>query len=469
MSTADQELQQKMHAYLRRHHPEVCRHWFDQIKIAGVEGGLLRLVVDEPVRLKYLQRACVALFTEAAQSASGRLLTVRFVASEVEKVDTSVKLDRVIKNNFGEDVSEAPILIDEQLLLSPDYCFDAFVVGPGNRLAHAAAIAVTSKLGRAYNPFFVHGAVGLGKTHLLQSICQATLCNQPSARILYISCNTFMETFLECVKIGRMNDFRNRFRNVDLLVIDDIHFLSKREQTQEEFFHTFNMLHQSGRQIVLSSDAAPSDIPDLEQRLVSRFNSGLVARIDRPCYETRVSILKAKAKLHDLVLPEDVSAYVAARIDSNIRELEGALTKIRGFALATGRPIQLDLAKEALGVVALVSGSKNNHPSMQSILDSVVSYYDVKLSDLVGKRRHKSIVLPRQVCMWLARHHTRYSLEEIGGYLGGRDHTTVLHAVRTVTARSTMDDSLRADVARLEENLTSNLNSQTVSQPVGRV
>ena len=469
MSTADQELQQKMHAYLRRHHPEVCRHWFDQIKIAGVEGGLLRLVVDEPVRLKYLQRACVALFTEAAQSASGRLLTVRFVASEVEKVDTSVKLDRVIKNNFGEDVSEAPILIDEQLLLSPDYCFDAFVVGPGNRLAHAAAIAVTSKLGRAYNPFFVHGAVGLGKTHLLQSICQATLCNQPSARILYISCNTFMETFLECVKIGRMNDFRNRFRNVDLLVIDDIHFLSKREQTQEEFFHTFNMLHQSGRQIVLSSDAAPSDIPDLEQRLVSRFNSGLVARIDRPCYETRVSILKAKAKLHDLVLPEDVSAYVAARIDSNIRELEGALTKIRGFALATGRPIQLDLAKEALGVVALVSGSKNNHPSMQSILDSVVSYYDVKLSDLVGKRRHKSIVLPRQVCMWLARHHTRYSLEEIGGYLGGRDHTTVLHAVRTVTARSTMDDSLRADVARLEESLTSNLSSQTVSQPVGRV
>ena len=465
MSTADQELQQKMHAYLRRHHPEVCRHWFDQIKIAGVEGGLLRLVVDEPVRLKYLQRACVALFTEAAQSASGRLLTVRFVASEVEKVDTSVKLDRVIKNNFGEDVSEAPILIDEQLLLSPDYCFDAFVVGPGNRLAHAAAIAVTSKLGRAYNPFFVHGAVGLGKTHLLQSICQATLRNQPGARILYISCNTFMETFLECVKIGRMNDFRNRFRNVDLLVIDDIHFLSKREQTQEEFFHTFNMLHQSGRQIVLSSDAAPSDIPDLEQRLVSRFNSGLVARIDRPCYETRVSILKAKAKLHDLVLPEDVSAYVAARIDSNIRELEGALTKIRGFALATGRPIQLDLAKEALGVVALVSGSKNNHPSMQSILDSVVSYYDVKLSDLVGKRRHKSIVLPRQVCMWLARHHTRYSLEEIGGYLGGRDHTTVLHAVRTVTARSTMDDSLRADVARLEESLTSNL----ISQPVGRV
>ena len=469
MSMADQELQQKMYAYLRRHHPEVCRHWFDQIKIAGVEGGLLRLVVNEPVRLKYLQRACVALFTEAAQAASGRLMTVRFVASDVEKVDTSVKLDRSPKNSLGEDVSDAPILLDEQLLLSPDYCFDAFVVGPGNRLAHAAAVAVTSKLGRAYNPFFVHGAVGLGKTHLLQSICQSTLRNQPSARILYISCNTFMDAFLECVKIGRMSDFRHRFRNVDLLVIDDIHFLSKREQTQEEFFHTFNMLHQSGRQIVLSSDAAPSDIPDLEERLVSRFNSGLVARIDRPCYETRVSILKVKAKLHDLILPEDVAAYVAARIDSNIRELEGALTKIRGFALAMGRPINLDLAKEALGVVVLAPGSKINQPSMQTILDSVVRYYDVKLTDLVGKRRHKSVVLPRQVCMWLARRHTRYSLEEIGGYLGGRDHTTVLHAVRTVTARSTMDDSLRADVARLEEGLTKNQDLKTVSQPVGKV
>jgi chromosomal replication initiator protein len=314
-------------------------------------------------------------------------------------------------------------------------------------------LAVTSKLGRAYNPFFIHGAVGLGKTHLLQAICQATLRNQPSARILYISCNTFMDAFHECVKGGRMSEFRLRFRNVDLLVIDDIHFLSKREQTQEEFFHTFNMLHQSGRQVVMSSDAAPSEIPDLEERLVSRFNSGLVARIDRPCYETRVSILKAKAKLHELQLPEDVAAYVAARIDSNIRELEGALTKIRGVALALGRTIDLDLAKEALGVVVLSVGSKNNQPSMQSILDSVARYYDVKLTDLLGKRRHKSVVLPRQVCMWLARRHTRYSLEEIGGYLGGRDHTTVLHAVRTVTARSNMDECLRTDVERLEEGL----------------
>lgn len=442
-----------MYAYLRRHNPEVCRHWFDEILVAGVEGGLLRLVVNEPVRLKYLQRTCVASFTEAAQAASGRLMTVRFVASEVEKVDTSVRLVRQSGGSSENNFTETPMLLDEQMLLCPDYCFDAFVVGPGNRLAHAASLAVASKLGRAYNPFFIHGAVGLGKTHLLQAICQTTLRNQPATRILYISCNTFMDAFHECVKAGRMGDFRLRFRNVDLLVIDDIHFLSKREQTQEEFFHTFNMLHQSGRQIVLSSDAAPSEIPALEERLISRFNSGLVARIDRPCYETRVAILKSKAKLHDLQLLDDVAAYVAARIDSNIRELEGALTKIRGFALALGRSIDLDLAKEALGVNVLIVGSKNNQPSMQTILDSVSLYYDVKMTDLLGKRRHKSIVLPRQICMWLARRHTRYSLEEIGGYIGGRDHTTVLHAVRTVTARSNMDDGLRSDVERLEEGL----------------
>jgi chromosomal replication initiator protein len=437
-----------MYAYLRRHHPEVCRHWFDQIRIGGVAGGLLRLVVDEPVRLKYLQRTCVASFTEAAQAVSGRLMTVRFVGSDTERVETMPRPAR------GEGAPEHPTLLDEQMLLSPDYTFDSFVVGPGNRLAHAGACAVAAKPGRAYNPFFVHSDVGLGKTHLLQAICQAALRGAPTTRILYISCNSFMDAFHDCVKAGRMSDFRQRFRGVDLLVLDDVHFLSKREQTQEEFFHTFNMLHQSGRQVVLSSDAAPSEIRDLEERLVSRFNSGLVARIDRPCFETRVAILKAKARLHDLKMPDDVPAYVAARIDSNIRELEGALTKIRGVALATGRAVDLDLAKEALGAATTGAG-RNNHPSMQIILDSVARYYDVKLTDLLGKRRHKSVVLPRQVCMWLARRNTRYSLEEIGGYLGGRDHTTVLHAIRTVDTRSGMDESLRVDVKRLEESLKS--------------
>jgi chromosomal replication initiator protein len=251
-----------------------------------------------------------------------------------------------------------------------------------------------------------------------------------------------------------MMEFRHRFRNADMLVIDDIHFLSKHEQTQEEFFHTFNALYQGGRQIVLSSDAAPSEIPDLEERLVSRFNCGLVARIDRPAYETRIAILKTKAALHDLQMPDEVPAYIAARLDSNIRELEGALTRLRGLAMANGVPITLDLAKQALadGRPTEAAGAATQ-PTIQQIIDAVTKYYDIKLSDLMSKRRHKSVTLPRQVCMWLARKHTRFSLEEIGGYFGGRDHTTVMHAVRTVGSRAQTDAALSSDVTRIEQSL----------------
>jgi chromosomal replication initiator protein len=280
------------------------------------------------------------------------------------------------------------------------------------------------------------------------------LRRDPSARIVYISCSTFMDIFHEAVRAGRMMEFRHRFRNADMLVIDDIHFLSKHEQTQEEFFHTFNALYQGGRQIVLSSDAAPSEIPDLEERLVSRFNCGLVARIDRPAYETRIAILKTKAALHDLQMPDEVPAYIAARLDSNIRELEGALTRLRGLAMANGVPITLELAKQALadGRPAEVAGTATQ-PTIQQIIDAVTKYYDIKLSDLMSKRRHKSVTLPRQVCMWLARKHTRFSLEEIGGYFGGRDHTTVMHAVRTVGSRAQTDAALSSDVTRIEQSL----------------
>ena len=451
MPISDEDLHTAMHAYLRRNNPEICRHWFDRIAVLGIERGVLRLLVDEPVRLKYLQRTCVAAFTEAVQSITGQLLAVRFIGPD----GVGGEQPQPTGNHAASATSETSVMLDEQMVLSPDYSFDGFVVGPGNRLAHAAAMAVASKLGRAYNPFFVHGGVGLGKTHLLQAICQQLLRQQPTARISYISCSTFMDAFHDCVKAGRMGEFRHRFRNVDLLVIDDIHFLSKHEQTQEEFFHTFNALHQSGRQIVLSSDAAPAEIPDLEERLVSRFNSGLVARMERPCYETRVNILKAKARLHNLQMPDDVPAYVAARIDSNIRELEGALTKVRGLAMATGREIDLELAKEAIGGDPLSQGHGNPQPNIQAILDAVVRYYDIKLTDLLGKRRHKSVALPRQVCMWLARRHTRYSLEEIGGYLGGRDHTTVLHAIRQVDTKQSRDERLKADVDRIQQVLQS--------------
>ena len=443
------ELRDRLLGYLRMHHAEICRHWFDQVEVAGVDGAMMSLLVEEPVRLSYLQRCCVPQFTEAAQAVTGRLIGVRFVGDRA-----AAPAPAPVASTATASTPSAEAMFDEQLLLSPDYVFETFVVGPNNRLAHAAAQAVASKPGRAYNPFFVHGGVGLGKTHLLQAVCQSMLRANPQARIAYISCSTFMDLFHEAVRAGRMQEFRHRFRNADMLVIDDIHFLSKYEQTQEEFFHTFNALYQAGRQIVLSSDAAPADIPDLEERLVSRFNCGLVARIDKPAYEARVAILKAKATLHDLQLPDDVPAYVAARIDSNIRELEGALTRLRGLAMANGVPITLDLAKQALTEGrAAQGGDAAGQPTIQQIIEAVTRYYDIKLADLMSKRRHKSVALPRQICMWLARKHTRFSLEEIGGYFGGRDHTTVMHAVRTVGERRQKDIALSSDVERIELTL----------------
>jgi chromosomal replication initiator protein len=471
MSRLDPGFRVSLNGYLRKHHADLCRHWFDDIEPLDVQSGVLRLVVREPVQLRYLQRCCVPQFTEAAQAITGRLLAVRFIgpdeaietppapperrgsASSREAPEPRPSGETTVVSATETRVQPEPddFHLDDQVLLSPDYAFEHFVVGPENRLAHAAAMAVAEKPGRAYNPFFIHGGVGLGKTHLLQAICQAMLRRAPRTRIVYISCNTFMDLFHDAVRAGRMSDFRSRFRTADVLVIDDIHFLSKHEQTQEEFFHTFNALYQAGKQLVLSSDAAPHEIPALEERLTSRFSCGLVARIDRPSYETRVAILKAKAALHDLQIPDEVPAYIAARIDSNIRELEGALTKVRGMAMAHHVEVSLDLAKSALNESQPMTGA--GQPTIQSIIETVSRFYDVKLTDLLSKRRHKSVALPRQVCMWLARRHTRYSLEEIGGYFGGRDHTTVMHAIKTINARRGDDAQLLNDVERLEEQL----------------
>ncbi len=447
LATQNADLRDRLLAYLRKAHADICRHWFDQIDVLAMDQGGLVLLMEEPVRLSYLQRCCIPPFTEAAQAVTGRLVGVRFVGERGAAGPAAPLASNVAR-------PAADPLFDEQITLSPDYVFETFVVGPANRLSHAAAQAVAAKPGRQYNPLFIHGGVGLGKTHLLQAICQRMLAADPAARIVYISCSTFMDLFHESVRAGRMHEFRHRFRHADMLVVDDIHFLSRHEQTQEEFFHTFNALYQAGRQIVLSSDAAPADVPDLEDRLVSRFNSGLVAQIERPRYETRVEILKAKAALHDLVLPDEVPAYIAARVDTNIRELEGALTRLRGLSMANGVPITLELAKQALAQPRGAGGEGSPQLSVQQIIDAVTQYYDIKLGDLMGKRRHKSIALPRQICMWLARKHTRFSLEEIGGYFGGRDHTTVMHAVRTVAARTQTDVALHADVSRIEQMIT---------------
>ena len=443
MVVVDSNLIKSVLAHVWENNPEICRHWFNEIELVDMDAGTIRLLVREPVQLKFLQRSCTEHFTEAIQSTTGKLLGVEFVGN-IEQVESGpVVRSGVLGSNDGVE--------SEDMILSPDYTFDSFVVGPDNRLAHAAAMAVAKSPARAYNPFFVHGGVGLGKTHLLQAICQSAMQNDPDMRIFYTSCNSFMNQFHEAVQDGEMNSFRNRFRNYDLLVIDDIHDLSNRGPSQEEFFHTFNTLYQAGRQIVISSDAPPNEIPDLEERLTSRFSCGLVANIERPCYETRVAIVRSKARMRSLDLPEDVAGYIAARFDTNIREIEGAITKIQTMAMLDNQTINLTLAKQAVG--NRIQGDATTKMTIQDILDTVSGYYGLKLTELLSKRRHKSVALPRQIGMYLARKHTRFSLGEIGGYFGGRDHTTVMHAVKTINGKRSDDTRLDQDIFHIESVL----------------
>lgn len=409
-TSLDPAIWQRILQIVRVGHPTLNRVWFDQMVPRQLTNGVIQVTVGTPAQLNFCQSQCQHPFTAAAQQATGRLVAVSFHCEQLTRAGV-----------FNDAEQPMP--------LNPDYVFENFVTGPCNRLPHAACTAVAEQPGRAYNPLFIHGGVGLGKTHLLQAVCQKLLERQPTARILFLSCDSFINQFINAVETGDMNQFRYRYRQVDMLVIDDIHFLAGRDRTQEEFFHTFNTLYQNQKQIILSADCPPGEIPELEDRLVSRFNWGLVALIERPCYETRMAILNKKARMRGLTLPDDVVTYVAGRVDNNTRELEGAITKLQGLSMLQNGAIDLDLAKVALGDNKT---AEQKRITVQQIMDVVTRYYNVRLADLQGKKRHKSITFPRQVCMYLARKHTRCSLEEIGGHFGGRDHTTVLHAVRTI-------------------------------------
>lgn len=441
MGDADRALWRAILEIVQREHPAVCRHWFSDLSVSSIHNGVIEVLATSRGQVDYLKRECTRAFTDAALEGAGRLLAVRFV-TEPTKIGPGALNSHASRNGDGAALDE--------LSVSPDYTFDTFVVGPNNRFAHAAAQAITHSPGRAYNPLFIHGGVGLGKTHLLQAICHAIQEQEPGSRLLYISCEGFITRFIECVQGGRMDDFRHQFRDVDLLVIDDVHFLAKRDRTQDEFFHTFNSLYQRQRQIVLSSDAPPDQIPDLEARLVSRFQWGVVAPIELPAYETRVEIVKNKARVRGETITEDVAGFIASRFDSNIRELEGALTKVQMQARIDSCNIDLDTARTALGAEPVEAPPP---VTIECVVDAVTTFYDVTLANLQSKKRQRSIALPRQICMYLARQHTRYSLEEIGGYFGGRDHTTVLHAVRTVERHRNEDDSIDGALRKLETDL----------------
>lgn len=429
----------KVLRYLQKFHSPCWRSWFEQIEPVNLEYGVLCLGVAERSWMQYLQQpACNESLKEAVGQITGRLVGIEVMLSD--QVDLTV-----------EPLNRAGLDETELMYFSPDYTFDNFVVGPCNRLSHAACIAASENPGITYNPLFIHGDVGLGKTHLLQSTCQEAMKSGGARNVLYLSCETFVNHFIHAVEGGDLYNFRYKYRHVDMLVIDDIQFLSERDRSQEEFFHTFNTLYQSRKQIVLTADVSPAEIPNLEERLISRFSQGLVTRIDKPCFETRMAILKKKAMLRGIEVPEEVIDFIARKIESNTRELEGALTKVHGMAMLDGGQISIDLARMALGEEL---AAPRKHITISQIIEAVTEHYNVRLSDLQGKRRSRSIAFPRQICMYLARDLTNHSLEEIGGYFGGRDHTTILHGYRNIDKLCDHDESVRSTVDALVSGLT---------------
>lgn len=350
-------------------------------------------------------------------------------------IHEEMELRFVTPNNDPSPLSSAPVdvkplrqTVDDSLsqMLNPKYIFESFVVGDGNRFAHAASLAVAEAPAKAYNPLFIYGGVGLGKTHLMQAIGHFVLKTRPQFRVVYVSSEKFTNELINAIRNNRTPQFRDKYRNVDLLLIDDIQFLAGKESTQEEFFHTFNALHESSRQIIISSDRPPKEIPTLEDRLRSRFEWGLITDIQAPDLETRIAILNKKASLENWNLPNDVIVYIADQINSNIRELEGSLIRVIAFASLTNRQINVDLANEVLKDV--ISSQKNKKISISLIQKVVADYYQTDLDEMKAKRRTKSVTFPRQIAMYLSRELTDSSLPKIGEEFGGRDHTTVIHA-----------------------------------------
>lgn len=328
--------------------------------------------------------------------------------------------------------------------LNPKYTFDTFVVGSGNRFAHAASLATASEPAGVYNPLFLYGGVGLGKTHLMQAIGHYVLKHHKHMHVVYVSSERFTNDLINSLQEKKMVEFRQRYRNVDVLLIDDIQFIAGKESTQEEFFHTFNALYQANKQIVISSDRPPKEIPTLEDRLRSRFECGLIADIQAPDLETRVAILRQKAMSDQIDVPDEVLDLIATNIQSNIRELEGALNRVMAYASLQQTPISVHLAAEALKEI--ISSTKARPITIASIQEHVANHFGVKLVDLKGKRRSRAIVYPRQIAMFLARELTDASLPRIGEEFGGRDHTTVMHACDKIRKEQEEDTTLAATI-----------------------
>ena len=419
--------------------------WLKSTKLLSYKGTNVTIAAPNSFAREWLENHYVHLITGILTELTGEDLLIKFVVQKDQEADDFDLPAPKIQAKAADHHEISPGM------LNPKYTFDTFVIGSGNRFAHAASLAVAEAPAKAYNPFFIYGGVGLGKTHLMHAIGHYVLEHNPNAKVVYLSSEKFTNEFINSIRDNKAIDFRNKYRNVDVLLIDDIQFLAGKESTQEEFFHTFNTLHEESKQIVISSDRPPKEIPTLEDRLRSRFEWGLITDIAPPDLETRIAILRKKAKADGLDIPNEVMLYIANQIDSNIRELEGALIRVVAYSSLVNEEVTPELAAAALKDII-----PSTKPRMISILDiknAVGEHYNIRLEDFSAKKRTKSIAFPRQVAMYLSRELTDFSLPKIGEEFGGRDHTTVIHAHEKIASMFKNDQQLQQDIKQIRSVL----------------
>ncbi|MBI4566016.1 MAG: chromosomal replication initiator protein DnaA [Planctomycetes bacterium] len=439
--------------------PAVFQTWCRNLRFDAVRENVYEVPVPNAFYREWLEREIRDPLEEAFRQIFGRAPQLSFRISDdpetaiVPLEPSSADAPAAPREVPPEPPRPASVPAGAAPLLNPAYTFDTFVVGPTNRVAHAAALSVSENQGYVHNPFFVHGGVGLGKTHLLQAICRAILARNPYARILYLSCESFVNEYIGALQRGRIEAFRQRMRGSDVLVIDDIHFLAGKDSSQEEFFHTFNALHMAQRRVILSSDSGPREIRALKEQLVSRFLGGFEARIDAPTFEMRVAILRKKAEIKRREIPEEVLSFVAASVDTNIRELEGAINKLIAYASLSSRPIDLTLAQETLRDVATAAKQRIG---VQKIQEVVSLFYGKRVIDLRSRTWTKSTSRARQVAMFLCKEMTSHSLSEIGSFFGGKDHSTVLYGIGRISAAMTKNEQIRSEVESIRRLLRGN-------------
>src|SRR5436190_2800506 len=429
---------------------DIYNLWFAPVRTSALEGDQITLEVSNDFCDIWLKDHYLGLIQDVLMHACGQPLKVKFRVVAAQAGATSISESKAAKAKAVE-VSEEPAATGRDHGFNPRNTFDAFVVGNNNSFAHAAALAVAQAPGKSYNPLFLYGGVGLGKTHLLQAIGQYVVGHKKGARVAYLSSEKFTNEYIDAIQNNQLVRFRKKYRQTDVLLIDDIQFLAGKERIQEEFFHTFNALHESHKQIVLTCDRPASEIQNLEHRLVSRFEWGLVTDLQPPDIETRVAILRKKEKTMGLELPDEILNFLATRIRANIRRLEGALIRVGSYSALTGKKLTLDLVESLLRDVLNEEGRFSIN--IESIQKKVAEHFDIRLADMTSKRRPENIAFPRQIAMFLSRELTENSLNNIGEAFGGRDHGTVLHACRLIKDRMEVDPTVRQVVTDLEKQL----------------